>query len=176
MTAAPQFLRDLAVSRILHSSSPRPKGALERHDLTRFRNLTLHTAQASISLRRFSNASPRWHIQRLKRDLIAQLECVIASVAGFGLPGSPRLHKASFDGEEFPKYPTRFTNKAKLRCSPIVVHTVNWCYRAINWRTECAKFPQLVRVSYAPTIYAFWTFLLLLSFSSWPRGSVVDGR
>src|ERR1700682_3098239 len=71
MTAAPQFLRDLAVSRILRSSSPRPKGALERHDLTRFRRLTLHTAQASISLRRFSNASPRWHIERLKRELIA---------------------------------------------------------------------------------------------------------
>src|SRR5713226_967601 len=131
MTAAPQFLRDLAVSRILRSSSPRPKGALERHDLTRFRRLTLHTAQASISLRRFSNASPRWHIQRLKRDLIAQLERVIVSVAGFGLPGSPRLQKASFDGEEFPKYPTRFTNKAKLRCSPTVLHTVDWCYRAI---------------------------------------------
>jgi hypothetical protein len=94
------------------------------------------------------------------------------------LPGSPQPQKASFDGEEFPKYPTRFTNKAKLRCSPTVMHTVDWCYsyRLNDWRTESAKLPQLVRVSYAPTIYAFWTFLLLLSFSSWPRGSVVDGR
>src|SRR5713101_3434495 len=30
-----------------------------------------------------------------------------------------------------------------------------------DWRTKCGKFPQLVRMSYAPTIYAFWTFLLL---------------
>ncbi|HWO28283.1 MAG TPA: hypothetical protein VNO32_05755 [Candidatus Acidoferrum sp.] len=52
-----------------------------------------YTAQASISLRRFSNAPLRRHIQRLKRDLIAQLE-------RFGLPGSPRLQKAKFDGEE----------------------------------------------------------------------------
>jgi hypothetical protein len=51
-----------------------------------------YTAQASISLRRFSNASLRRHIQRLKRDLIAQLE-------RFGLPGSPRLQKAKFDGQ-----------------------------------------------------------------------------
>jgi hypothetical protein len=51
-------------------------------------------------LRRFSNASLRRHIQRLKRDLIAQLERVIVSVAGFGLPGSPRLQKAKFDGDE----------------------------------------------------------------------------
>jgi len=53
-----------------------------------------YTAQASISLRRFSNASLRRHIQRLKRDLIAQPEHVIVAVAGFGLPGSPRLQKS----------------------------------------------------------------------------------
>ena len=58
-----------------------------------------YTAQASISLRRFSNASLRRHIQRLKRDLIAQPEHVV-SVAGFSLPESPRLQKAKFDGEE----------------------------------------------------------------------------
>ena len=59
-----------------------------------------YTAQASISLRRFSNASLRRHIQRLKRDLIAQPEHVIVSAAGFSLPESPRLQKAKFDGEE----------------------------------------------------------------------------
>ncbi len=56
-----------------------------------------YTAQASISLRRFSNAPLRRHIHRLKRDLIAQPEHVIVSVAGFGPPESPRLQK---DGEE----------------------------------------------------------------------------
>jgi hypothetical protein len=67
-----------------------------------------YTANASISLRRFSNASLRRHLQRLKPDLIAQLERVIVAVAGFGPPGSPRLRKAKFDGEEnnaaTPKY------------------------------------------------------------------------
>jgi hypothetical protein len=44
-----------------------------------------YTAQASISLRHFSNASLHRHVRRLKRDLIPQLERVIVSVAGFGL-------------------------------------------------------------------------------------------
>jgi hypothetical protein len=68
-TAAPRFLRDLAVSRIHRTSSPRPNVRWNVTTLLDF-GASQYTAQASISLRHFSNASLRRHVRRLKRDLI----------------------------------------------------------------------------------------------------------